>query len=69
MGLGVLDLEALRPRFEKFLGSARSKVRLRGGGMGLKPLAVGAPLDVVADLPDVPAVVAGVDKWLFMILS
>jgi hypothetical protein len=39
--------------------------------MGLKPLAVGAPLDVdvVADLPDVPAVVAGVDVWLFMIFK
>jgi hypothetical protein len=29
---------------EEFLGSARSKVLLLGGGMGLKPLAVGAPL-------------------------
>jgi hypothetical protein len=38
--------------------------------MGLKPLAVGAPLDVdvVAGLPDVPAV-AGVDVWLFMIFK
>jgi hypothetical protein len=48
---GRVDLvpETLRPRLEEFLGSARSKVLLLGGGMGLKPLAVGAPLDVVAD--------------------